>query len=150
MPPDNPLADIAHTIQLSVAPVFLLTAVGTLVGVMSTRLGRIVDRSRSLHDRGIPGEGDARAAVEEELKLLVRRRRLVNVAITLCVCAALSVAAVIVCAFVGFLAGWGVSKVVAVLFLCAMAFFMGGLLVFLREVLVASATVDLELRQRTR
>ena len=33
--------DIARVIQLAVAPVFLLTALGTLLAVLSTRLGRI-------------------------------------------------------------------------------------------------------------
>jgi len=40
------ITDIAHVIQLSVAPVFLLTAISTLIGAMNTRLGRIIDRRR--------------------------------------------------------------------------------------------------------
>lgn len=39
---------IAHVIQLSVAPVFLLTSVGTLLSVMTNRLGRVIDRARAL------------------------------------------------------------------------------------------------------
>ncbi len=46
-----PVESIAHTIQLSIAPVFLLTALGTFMAVLSTRLGRIVDRARILGDR---------------------------------------------------------------------------------------------------
>lgn len=37
---------IARAIQLAIAPVFLLTAIGTLLGVMTTRLHRIIDRAR--------------------------------------------------------------------------------------------------------
>ena len=33
---------LAHAIQQSVAPVFLLTGVGSLLGVLVNRLGRIV------------------------------------------------------------------------------------------------------------
>ena len=43
---------IAQVIQLAIAPVFLLTAVGTIIGVLSNRLARIVDRTRVLEDRG--------------------------------------------------------------------------------------------------
>ena len=32
---------VAHIIQLSVAPVFLLTGIGTILNVMTNRLGRL-------------------------------------------------------------------------------------------------------------
>jgi len=48
---DQTISDISHVIQLSVAPVFLLTSIGTILGVLSTRLARIVDRARALNDR---------------------------------------------------------------------------------------------------
>jgi hypothetical protein len=43
-----PDADIAHVIQLAVAPVFLLSGVGVMLTVFTSRLARIVDRSRVL------------------------------------------------------------------------------------------------------
>ena len=46
MNPEPLLTDITHTIQLAIAPVFLLTAVGTTLSVFSQRLARIVDRAR--------------------------------------------------------------------------------------------------------
>jgi hypothetical protein len=45
------LGDISHTIQLAIAPVFLLTGVGTKLAVLTNRLARIIDRSRVLEDR---------------------------------------------------------------------------------------------------
>ena len=44
----NQFDKIAHIIQLSVAPVFLLTGVATLLNVLSGRLARIIDRARVL------------------------------------------------------------------------------------------------------
>jgi hypothetical protein len=38
--------DIAQVIRLASAPVFLLTVVGTIIGVLSNRPARIVDRTR--------------------------------------------------------------------------------------------------------
>ncbi|MBI5071164.1 MAG: DUF2721 domain-containing protein [Deltaproteobacteria bacterium] len=146
MAAESPLADIAHLIQLSVAPVFLLTAVGTSLGVFSTRLGRIVDRARVLGDRAkglSPAEAEAARA---EIQVLFRRRRLVNLAITCGTVAALMVAGVIGSAFLGFLLGWKVSWAVATLFLAAVAFLMAALLLFLREVLLAAANVRSEHR----
>jgi len=139
MPPDNPLAGVAHVIQLSVAPVFLLTAVGTILGVLSTRLGRIVDRSRALLDRLENLPAVQKGPLETELALLVRRRTFINLAITSSTISALCVAAVIATAFLGFIVEWRVSGAVAVLFLLAMLFFVGALLLFLREVMLAAS-----------
>ena len=141
MPAETPIADVAHVIQLSVAPVFLLTAVGSILGVLSTRLGRIVDRSRVLVERAEGLEGPRRDEVQQELELLFRRRHLVNVAIGCGVGTALLVAGVIVAAFVGFILGWKVSAPIAILFIGAMLFFVGALLVFLREVMLAALAV---------
>jgi hypothetical protein len=41
--------DVTSTIQLALAPVFLLTAVVTLITAISARLARIFDRMRFLH-----------------------------------------------------------------------------------------------------
>lgn len=42
----------AHVIQLALTPVFLLTAVGSLLNVFSTRLARVVDRVHLLRQTG--------------------------------------------------------------------------------------------------
>src|SRR5436190_24067734 len=49
--PQSTVSDVAHVIQLAVAPVFLLSGVGALLGVLTSRLGRIIDRARSLEGR---------------------------------------------------------------------------------------------------
>jgi len=48
---DARVSTIAQVIQLSVAPVFLLSGVGTLLVVLTNRLARIVDRTRTLEAR---------------------------------------------------------------------------------------------------
>ena len=45
---DIEISPIAHVIQLSVAPVFLLSGIGAILAVMTNRLGRIIDRARVL------------------------------------------------------------------------------------------------------
>ncbi len=72
MNPEN-VIDVTRLIQLAVAPVFLLTAVGTIIGVLSNRLGRAVDRSRTLEDRLRQLQPEGQRAVREELNLLSRR-----------------------------------------------------------------------------
>lgn len=146
MPPSAPVTDVAHVIQLSVAPVFLLTSIGTILSVLSNRLARIVDRARVLRDR-LPTVTEAeRARLQDEAAMLLRRRRYVHVAITLGTLAALFVSLVIASAFVGALWGVNVAVAEATLFLLALAAFVGALLTFLREVLAAAGGVYLEVR----
>ena len=42
------LANVVETIRIAVAPVFLLTGLAALFGVMTGRLARVIDRARTL------------------------------------------------------------------------------------------------------
>ena len=71
--PQTDINQITHVITLAIAPVFLLTAVGTIIGVLANRLARIVDRIRVLEDRLHELGLDALAPAKEELDSLRRR-----------------------------------------------------------------------------
>ncbi|HYQ81671.1 MAG TPA: DUF2721 domain-containing protein [Anaeromyxobacteraceae bacterium] len=129
--------DITRVIQLAVAPVFLLTAVGSFLAVFSNRLARIVDRSRALEAR-LPGMGPAeQRAASSERRILELRARVVRLAIILAITAALFVCLLIAFAFLGFILRTDFSRVLAALFIGAMAALTGALASFLREVLLA-------------
>lgn len=129
------ISDIAHVIQLSVAPVFLLTAISTLIGTMNTRLGRIIDRRRVIteaHEGKKPTNEYA-----EELRVLARRRHLIYLAILFAVVAALLVCLVVAGAFVGALMATDLTRLVAALFILAMGSMIAVLSLFLREIYLA-------------
>jgi len=44
----NP-STLSDSIQLAVAPVFLLTAVAGMIGALTQRLARVIDRARVIH-----------------------------------------------------------------------------------------------------
>jgi len=140
---ETPIATVAHVIQLSVAPVFLLTAIGTILGVLNTRLSRIVDRGRLVADRLARLPNADGQPYRDELKLLVRRRHFVNAAIASGVCSALSVCLLIAIAFVGSIVRTDISRAVAVFFVGAMLGFVSALLCFLREIMLAVSRVGL-------
>ena len=73
---------IAHVIQLAVAPVFLLMAVGSVLGILTSRLARIIDRGRRLTEGQPPSSPPHSETVEIELAGLERRRHLASAAIT--------------------------------------------------------------------
>ena len=135
------LPDITHTIQLAVAPVFLLTALGTTLSVLVTRLARIVDRARRVEGRLREESGVHRDATLVELRALEGRARLIHWALTFGTSAALLVCLLIAVAFVGYLAGARIGTVMAVLFIAAMGAYVVALICLLREVGIAIGTL---------
>jgi hypothetical protein len=130
---------IAGVIQLAVAPVFLLAAVAGILNVLSTRLGRIIDRARVI-ERRIPQakREEQRALMRAETTALWRRIALINWAIRLSVTGALAVCLVIMALFVGEFVVFDIAALIAVLFVIAMILLVAGLVLLLREVNVST------------
>ena len=134
------LADVTHLIQLAIAPVFLLNAVASIIGVLINRLSRAVDRIRVLDDRLSRNDLNTAVGDGRELQVLRRRLWLIYLALTCEVLCALFVGLLIATGFVGAVLGVGVSLGIACLFVFAMAAFIVGLTVFLREIFLAVAS----------
>jgi hypothetical protein len=132
---------IAHTIQLALAPVFVLVAIGNILNLLSTRLGRIVDRSRHLQARHAETEGQAHDIVVTEIRGLDRRIALITKAIRNLVISGLLVGTTVAVLFVEELAGYPLETVAGVFFLMAIALLMWGLVLFLRETRIAAASL---------
>jgi hypothetical protein len=132
---------IAHVIQLSVAPVFLLTGIGAILGVLANRIGRVVDRARVLESQLSAASKDAAAQLHAELESLSSRARLIYRAISLSVLAALLICAVIVTLFGSAFWASDLTRVAAVLFAAALIALIAGLLTFLREIYLATVTL---------
>ena len=132
----SPLTDITHVIQLSVAPAFLLVAMGTLITILTTRLARIVDRRRVVQERLGSFTGEA-AEQEQEMIQLLRRGNLIYFAILFAVLGALLVCLVVGGTFLGALLSVALSKLVAGLFVLAMISMVTAWSLFLSEVSLA-------------
>lgn len=139
MTPGVEINDIGHVIQLSIAPVFLLNAVGALIGVQTTRLARTVDRTRVIEERHEESGSRMPEPARRELDVLQRRMQLIYLAIVLDVICALFVGLVIITAFADAFVELSLSRLVALLFVAAMLAFIGSLAVFLREIFLAVA-----------
>ncbi|MDB6062711.1 MAG: uncharacterized protein JWM78_2814 [Verrucomicrobiaceae bacterium] len=140
------LSSIAHLIQLSVAPVFLLTGVGSILSVLAGRVGRIVDRARKLEADLLRVPQNEHADIHLELHRLSGRARLMYWSISLCTICALLVCTMIALLFIGDFVPVNMSSVVALLFVAAMLSLIFGLLCFLREVYLAIRNLRIELR----
>jgi hypothetical protein len=141
------ISDIGHVIQLAIAPVFLLTGVGTLLMVLTNRLARIIDRTRTLEDRLDIGPNDKHM---DELDVLYRRWHLINFAITLSTGCGLLVCLVIALLFLGDTTNLPLDRYIAALFVSAMVALIGAFVYLLREIFVASKTLRMRRHQRPR
>lgn len=133
-----PIATVAHVIQLSVAPVFLLGGVGAMLAVLTNRLARIVDRARVL-EAELPGAAPGRVdTLTKGLRRMAARARLTSWAISFCIGCALLISSVIVALFVGSSINWNLSTVIASLFVSSILSLICGLLCFLREIYLST------------
>ncbi len=133
------VSDITRIIQLAVAPVFLLTAIGTILSALNNRLGRIVDRRRVLMDRLRRPPESEQAEQEDlaEMQLLARRISLIYHAIVMAIICALFICMLVACAFVGVFVALDIARLIGTLFILAMFALIGSLWMLLREVFLA-------------
>ena len=132
---------IAHTIQLVVAPVFLLSGLGALLNLFAGRLSRIVDRSRVIEARFAELVDADLARAVRELRLIDKRMRLISWSITLSTISAIAISLVVAGLFVARLAGGGFGRTTAVLFILSMATLVAALLLFLIEIHFANRSI---------
>jgi len=141
----NQIDDIAHLIQLSIAPVFLLTGIGTLLNVLSGRLARIVDRARVLEQRLETPERPRLAAIVNELHVLERRGKLIHHALKTSTTSALLVCFLIAALFASSMLHYSTRLIVSGLFIAVMLALIVSLTLFLREVYFAIETFEIAL-----
>ena len=136
-----PVSEIAHLIQLSIAPVFLLAGIGAILNVLANRLARVVDRVRHLEGEFAASSPVGQKLARIELDRLGARMKLVNWSITSCTASAACVCLVVASMFVGGLTDVGVGRFLALLFVLTMALVLLGLVLFLLEVRLAARTL---------
>lgn len=141
---------ISHGIQLAVAPVFLLTAVAGMIGVVANRLARIIDRARTVEGRlkeyvKANDEGtyaQETAAAWRELDELRSRGLLANGSIGLLTLCAFLIGATIIVLFLGETIDLPMLRVSIVSFLSALVCFMLALACFFAETMIATRLLN--------
>jgi cation transporter-like permease len=128
---------VSEAIRDAVAPVFLLTGIGSILGVLIGRLSRSIDRARLLNEMPI----ETRMSFHDELHIIVRRTKWLRRAIAFVTLAALCVCISIATMFVSVETGFKTPHIVAITFITAMCSMIIGLLCFLREIVLASREV---------
>jgi len=142
---ESHIADITRVIQLAIAPVFLLSAIATIINVLITRLSRAVDRRRTLEEHLSIYQDEHLEQAISELRMLQKRIVIVLWAVSLAVLAGLLavLAGLLVCllvgtAFAGAYMGLDLTRGIAILFIAAVLALTGCLILFLREISIAA------------
>jgi cytochrome c biogenesis protein CcdA len=128
---------VAHVIQVALTPVFLLSGIASLLGVLSTRLARVADRVDALAEQ-LEADGPIdRRKLRRRLAYLRRRSHVLDAAVMMGTLGGVATSCAALLLFVGTLRDRpGVSLFVA--FGLALLFTMGALVAFLIEMLLAS------------
>ncbi len=135
----NEVITVAHAVQQSVAPVFLITGVGSILSVLSTRLARVIDRFRTLDE----SEEELDSDLKSEMKILIQRSRWIHWAITLCTTSALLICIVIAALFIGSELNKDPSGTISIFFSTAMLTLTCGLVCFLREISLSMGIIKI-------
>jgi hypothetical protein len=143
--------DIAHLIQIALTPIFLISAIGVTLNVLTSRLARIVDRARAMEGILLSSD-DAHGGrdLHDALGVLARRARYINAAITLITLSALFISLVVVMLFVNAFLRWDLSVFIACMFILSMLSLAAALTAFLIEVRIATRTLRIGIEAASR
>jgi hypothetical protein len=137
------IALIAQTIQLAVAPVFLLAGIGAFLNVCAGRLARVIDRARVVERLVLDSTGEDHDRLVFEIRKLDRRMTVVNTSILLSVASAIAVCLVVVLLFSAQLFDFHMGTPLALLFIAAMLLMISALCTFLIEIRLAARTIHI-------
>lgn len=137
------LSTVATTIQISIAPVFLLAGIAGILNVLVGRMARVVDRSRQLEKLHPVSTGKEHDRQVWELRLIDRRLQVINTAISLCVASGVAICLVVALMFVASLVHLDMGAGVAVAFIASMLFLTLGLSAFMFEIRLSMRAVHI-------
>jgi hypothetical protein len=136
--------DVSLAIRDAVAPVFLLTGIGSILGVLVNRLSRSIDRARLIN--AMSDEQFFQFA--DELDIIVQRTKWMRWSVGLFIFAGLCVAVSIASVFISVGLQLNLTNFVLITFITAMCSLTIGLLCFLREIILAAKEVITSSRQK--
>ena len=139
------ISQLIPILQTAIGPVILISGVGLILLTMTNRLGQTVNRIRNLNDNLIKANVTGRAKVIAQIHILMRRARLIRLAILLASTSVLVVSVLIIMLFVMTLWQIEIAWLIALLFMISMACLICSLVVFTYDVNQSLTALTLEL-----
>jgi len=139
------LQQLIPVIQTAVGPVILISGVGLLMLSMTTRLGRIIDRSRLLVRDLVAAPEPDHAHITAQLRVLYERARLIRLVIILATASVLLAGVLVISLFLAALLQLDAALFVILCFIFCVASLIVSLLLFLVELQMALRALRMEL-----
>jgi len=111
----------------------LVSGVGLLLLTMTNRLGRVIDRGRSLAQEHRTNPNADQARILNQLMILNRRAALIRGAITLASLSVLLAAILVIIIFLTALFQWEIAILLSGLFIACMLSLIGSLVAFIQD-----------------
>lgn len=143
----TPLHEIIPVLQTAIGPVILISGVGLLLLTMTNRLGRAIDRSRSLVIVLRTGHEHDRAATLAQVTIIYRRARLIRLSIALASLSVLLAAVLIIVLFLSALMKWDHGYLICLIFIVCMGSLIASLVTFIYDIHLSLVALKLELKQ---
>jgi hypothetical protein len=139
------VSELIPVLQMAVGPVVLISGVGLLIGSLTNRLGRVVDRGRVLSVMLRGSSESIPPHTAEQLKILIRRANLLKRAIVFAVLCVLLVAILIIMLF--FIAALRIEAVwlIGSLLLLTLGALVVSMFTFLQELTLALKVFHLDI-----
>jgi uncharacterized protein DUF2721 len=138
------LTEIVHIIQVSLAPVFLLSGIATLLNVFSTRYARVADQVDALSKLIDGADDDTAAGLAVRLTHLHKRSLALDAAVALAATAGALTCATVLALFVGEAGGPAIATLLYVTFGLAISLTLASVMAFAAEMLMASQRIRAE------
>jgi hypothetical protein len=140
------LHEIVPVLQMATGPVILISGIGLLLLTMTNRLGRTIDRARSLGREPVEADGQRSPHTLTQISIIYRRAKVLRLSIALASFSVLLVSVLIIILFVGALLDWQAGVFIVLVFIASMVSLFGSLVAFLYDINLALHALRLELK----
>ncbi|MGH7960179.1 MAG: DUF2721 domain-containing protein [Opitutaceae bacterium] len=137
-------SEFLPVIELAVTPVILLTGVGALMLTLTNRLGRVVDRTRSLAGEMRQAAAVERPHLEGQLTILWRRAKLIRLAVTFAGLSMVFSCGLVLVIFVDASIGRQFGLELVVIFVASVLSLISALVAFLRDIYLSLHALAME------
>jgi hypothetical protein len=139
--------EILPVLQTAIGPVILISGVGLLLLTMTNRLGRAIDRARSLARDLDQLTGPDRDPVLAQVVIIYQRARLLRITIALAGLSVLLAAVLIITLFLTALLHWDGGLLVSLIFIAGMGALIASLATFIYDIHLSLVALKMELLQ---
>jgi hypothetical protein len=134
-------------IELAITPVIMLSGVGALMITLTNRMGRVVDRTRSLAGQMRQAAPGDRPHVESQLAILWRRAKLVRLSVTFAGLSMLLSCVLVMIIFVDGALRREAGLELVVIFAASVICLIAALVAFLRDIWMSLWALSLEVEK---